>query len=129
MSDRSGDNYAHSVEARIAVLEDVVRRLDSRLEQVSTRTHTLTSAVQEVSLLSEEAREQRAEIINKVNSTNNSVSDLTRAMLTVTMDVGYHVKQCDKRGGRLEKIGLSVLAAVLALGGGLALWYVTRRAG
>lgn len=121
----SDHNFRHSPDARLAVLEDIVRRLDVRLEQVSARTHTLTNTVQQVSLLSEEAREQRGELIEKVDNINQDIISLGKASMKTNLEMNFHVAQCDKRGARLEKIGLAVLAALLTLIGGLALWYIT----
>lgn len=104
-----------SVEARLAVLEDNMRRVDARLGIVSDRTHTLISSMQALTLGMEEAHDQRVEVLDKVNDIQRTINTLTADAIKATAEIGHHVTDCVKRGARTEKIQLAVLVAILTL--------------
>lgn len=119
------DEYRpNSIEARIAVLESQFRAATSRLGEVSARTHALSQSMQVVVLNTDEARDQRAEMLEKINIVADKVNDLSIKAATAAIEVGYHVRLCDKRSARVEKIGLALLAALLPLIGFLVYHYL-----
>jgi uncharacterized protein YoxC len=115
---------ATPIEVRLAVLEENVRRIDSRLNTVSDRTHTLISEVQAVTLGIEEARDQRSNLIDKVDDIQTSVNSLSHANVKSVVEMSEHVKLCERRSARLEKLAWAAISALVAVLGALALPYL-----
>lgn len=109
------DGHGAPVEARLAVLENNVQRLDTRLSVVSERTHTLISSMQAVTLGMEEAHSQREVVLTKVEHIANTVNILSTDSLRSGIELGRLSAEYARRGARSEKIQLALLAAVLAL--------------
>lgn len=109
------DSHGAPIEARLAVLEDNMRRVDARLGVVSDRTHTLISSINAVTLGQEDAHGQRAVMLGKIDDIQHTIGTLTTDAIRATSEIGHHVSDCIKRGARLEKIQLAVLVAILTL--------------
>lgn len=122
----SDDDRRHSTETRLSLLEENLRRIDTRLNEVSSRTHTLISSVTSLSLSAEEAHDQRSNLLKKIDDVQGSINTLNTASVLAVREMSSHVVLCDKRGARLEKIGWSVLSVLVPILGFLLLSYLTR---
>lgn len=109
-----GDN-SRGVETRVAILEDAVNRMEKRLETVSERTHTLVNAVNTSTILQEEAQEQRTHISSTLDTVKDNLHTMKNENLKTIIELTHHVRTCETRSGRLEKIGLAMLASLLTL--------------
>lgn len=109
-----GDN-SRGVETRVAILEDAVNRMEKRLETVSERTHTLVNAVNTSTILQEEAQEQRAHISTTLDTVKDNLHTMKNENMKTIIELTHHVRSCETRSGRLEKIGMAMLASLLTL--------------
>lgn len=112
-----------TTDARLAVLEDNVRKLDTRVNEISSRTHTLVSAGQATTAVLEEARKQRADMIEKLDVVQNTINSLNTASISSVLEMTHHVKMCDQRSARLEKLAWIALGIIITIFGFLAAPY------
>lgn len=128
MSDEGGygDNSRRTMDARVAVLEESFKRVERRLDIVGERTHTLVNSVNASTLLQEEAQEQRSTMLKSLDNVEKTVATLSADTLRTVLELSHHVKMCDKRSGRLEKIGLALIGSVLSVLGLLLLDWVRK---
>lgn len=128
MSDEGGygDNSRRTMDARVAVLEESFKRVERRLDIVGERTHTLVNSVNASTLLQEEAQEQRSTMLKSLDNVEKTVATLSADTLRNILELSHHVKMCDKRSGRLEKIGLALIGSVLSVLGLLLLDWVRK---
>ena len=123
MSDHN--ERAYPFETRLAILEETMRRAETRLNQVSERVHTLVNTVTQTAMLADEARDQRLSLIAKVERVENTIDTLDTAMVRNGMNVEHHVEICAARAARLEKIAWAMLSGVAAILCFLVLQYLS----
>lgn len=119
------DERGPTTESRLAVLEDNMRRVDTRVGVISDRTHTLVSSMQAVTLGIEEAHDQRVVILDKVDDIQRTINTMTTEAVRSTTEMSHHVLECAKRGARSERIQIAVLAAILTLAATVLAYYLT----
>lgn len=116
----------NSIDARLAVLEATVRALSGRLDTVSGRTHTLISEVQVLTLAAEEARDQRGSLIDKLNDVQTTINSLNTASVKSVIEMTHHVRLCELRSARLERLAWAVVSVLVAVLGFLVAPYFVR---
>jgi uncharacterized protein YoxC len=120
------DTHEHpnSVDARLAVLESQVRALTNRVGEVSNRTHQLATTMQGVVTNTEEARDQRLDLIEKVKDIQGTINSLSTASATTGVEMKHHVRLCELRSARLEKLAWAAISALIAVLGFLGTPYL-----
>jgi len=115
-----------SVETRLAVAEEQIRAFNLRLTSVSDRAYALTSSVESVHVVLKEAREQRSDLIDKVDDVQETIRALKDDSIRVGTEMAHHVRVCEARSSRLEKLAWTAISVMLTVMGFLATAYFTR---
>src|SRR5678816_4236666 len=103
-----------SVDVRLAILEGNVARLENRITEVSNRTHTLMNEVSGVSVTLKEASERREDMIEKIDAVQDTVNAMSVASARSVTEMAQHVRMCDRRSARLEKLAWGAISALVA---------------
>lgn len=114
----------NSTDARLAVLESQMRAISARLEAVSARTHEQGNSLGVVLVNTEEAREQRNEMMEKIDDVAQRVGNLTTSAAVAASDIAHHVRICEQRGARIQALCIALLAALFPLIGFLVYSYL-----
>lgn len=122
------DGYEHpnSVDARLAVLEEQVRAFNTRLNVVSDRAYELTGSMRSVLTGQEEAHEQRTDLVAKVGRVETTLNALVTTTAVAARSLSEHERVCDRRSARIEKLGWTMLSAILGICGFLAAQFFAR---
>lgn len=111
--------------SRVAVVEAGVHTLARETTRLRERFHDLANDVAVLKDNSEQALEQRSEILSKSEHMAQQLNSLQTTVLIHTSEITRHVAACDKRGARMERIVIALLLISLSLVGYLLEFYIS----
>lgn len=122
------DSYqtSNSVDARIAVMEAQIQAFNTRLNVVSDRAYGLTGSMEGVLSVLREAREQRTDLLNRVANVQETLADIDNANGRLSVEVATHVRLCEIRSSRIEKLAWIGFSSILTVLGFLATAYFAK---